>query len=79
MFRAEMFFVDPGKTFRDYVTEYPRHAKDAQIGKAASLLGVDAALLSELLTAAVEEESLNECGRFDKWIDSVDATRARCV
>ena len=70
-------FVDPGKTFRDYVTEYQRHAKDAQIGKAASLLGVDAALLSELLTAAVEEESLNEFGRFDKLIDSVDATRAR--
>lgn len=70
-------YVDPGKTFRDYVTEYQRHAKDVQIGRASSLLGVDAAFLSELLVAGADEENLNEFGRFDKLIDSVDATRAR--
>lgn len=70
-------YVDPGKTFRDYVTEYQRHAKDAQIGRASSLLGVDAAILSELLVAGADEESLNEFGRFDKLIDSLDAARAR--
>ena len=70
-------YVDLGKTFRDYVTEYQRHAKDAQIGRASSLLGVDAAILSELMIVGVEEEGLNEFGRFDKLIDSVDTARAR--
>ena len=70
-------YVDPGKTFRDYVTEYQRHAKNVQIGRASSLLGVDAAILSELLVAGADEESLNEFGRFDKLIDSLDAARAR--
>lgn len=59
-------YVDPGKTFRDYVTEYQRHAKNVQIGRQSSLLGVDAAILSELLVAGADEESLNEFGRFDK-------------
>ena len=70
-------YVDPGKTFRDYVTEYQRHAKNVQIGRASSLLGVDAAILSELLVAGADEESLNEFGRFDKLIDSLDTARAR--
>lgn len=70
-------FVDPGKTFRDYVTEYQRHAKDVQIAKASQVLGVDGALLAELLEAAPDEASLNEFGRFDKLIDTVDTDLAR--
>lgn len=70
-------FVDPGKTFRDYVTEYQRHAKDVQIAKASQVLGVDGALLAELLEAAPDEDGLNELGRFDKLVDTVDIDRAR--
>lgn len=70
-------FVDPGKTFRDYVTEYQRHAKDVQIAKASQVLGVDGALLAELLEATPDEDSLNEFGRFDKLVDTVDIARAR--
>lgn len=46
-------YVDPGKTFRDYVTEYQRHAKDVQIGRASSLLGVDARFCRRLVVAGV--------------------------
>ena len=69
--------VNPEKTFRDYVTQYQRHAKDEQVAKANQLLGVDATLLSELLEAGVDEGNLNEFGRFDRLVDGVDVQKAR--
>lgn len=68
--------VSPTKTFRDYVTEYQRNAKDCQVARASELLGVDAELLSELLESGAEESSLNEFGRFDQLLNTVDRKRA---
>ncbi|MEY8314961.1 type I restriction endonuclease subunit R, EcoR124 family [Adlercreutzia muris] len=70
-------FVDSAKTFRDYITEYQRHAQDERIARAGDFLGVNVAQLAELLSAGPDEESLNEFGRFDKLMDTVDLARAR--
>ena len=70
-------FVDSAKTFRDYITEYQRHAQDERIARAGDFLGVNVAQLAELLAAGPDEEGLNEFGRFDKLMDTVDLARAR--
>lgn len=69
--------VDPNKTFRDYVTEYQKQAKDEQIASAAEKLGVDEELLEEMMLARLSEENLNEFGRFDRLMQSADLDRAQ--
>ncbi|MBB3171510.1 type I restriction endonuclease subunit R, EcoR124 family [Parvibacter caecicola] len=70
-------FVDPSKTFRDYITEYRRQAQDERIAQAGNLLGVDVAKLAELLAAAPDGDNLNEFSRFDKLVETMDVGRAR--
>ena len=70
-------FVEQGKTFRDYVTEYQRRAKDEQVVRASELFGVDAALLSELMESGTDEESIDEFGRFERLMETLDCQKAR--
>ena len=69
--------VESGKTFRDYVTEYQAKAKNDQIHKMAEILGADEKQLRELISANPSENNINEYGRFDRLVDTVDATLAR--
>lgn len=55
----------PGKTFREYVTEYVTAAKNQQNKKISTYLGIDETLLTNLMDAHVTKDNLNEYGRFD--------------
>lgn len=70
--------VVPGKTFRDYVTEYLSRAKDDQIHRlAAYALGLNELLLRSLMAQHVTEDNINEFGRFDALKATVDKTLAK--
>lgn len=69
--------LEEGKTFREYITEYARRAKDAQFDQIVDFLWCDRDLLIEMCSADLREENINEFGRFDKLKASVDAEHAR--
>jgi type I restriction enzyme R subunit len=69
--------MEPGKTFRDYITEYLSKAKNDQIHRIVRFLGLDEKKLRNLMAAHVTEASINEFGRFDDLKASVDKAKAK--
>lgn len=69
--------LEEGKTLRDYITSYAHSAKDEQVDKLVSALGVDRALLMEMMGLDLSEGNINEFGRFDDLKDSLDKERAK--
>ena len=70
--------VVPGKTFKEYVIEYCSRAKDDQIHRLAFYaLGLNEAMLREMMAQHVTEDNINEFGRFDALKATVDKNRAR--
>ncbi|MBW3080712.1 type I restriction endonuclease subunit R, EcoR124 family [Bifidobacterium saguinibicoloris] len=69
--------VEENLTLRDYITRYAKREKDEQIDKIVDKLGVDRSLLEEFTVKRIDEMNINEFGRFDKLMASVDRTRAR--
>ena len=69
--------LEKGKSFRDYITEYIATAKNDQISKVARALGLDATQLRNIMESDVSETNLNEFGRFDELIKSVDKAKAK--
>ena len=69
--------VESGKSFRDYITEYMIRAKNDQIHRVAVALGLDEEKLRRLMDAHVSESTLNEYGRYDDLISTVDKAKAR--
>lgn len=83
---AELFLHDiqqgnvqaqPGKTFRDYITEYMEAAKNDQIHRLAALLGLDEDMLRGMMSRHITEENINEYGRFDALKGTVDLAKAK--
>ena len=66
-----------GKTFRDYVTEYQARAKNDQIHRLASVLGLDEAKLKKMMDSGVTDSNINEYGRFDGLKETVDKEKAK--
>ena len=69
--------VEEGKTFRDYITEYIKRAKDDQIHRIASVLGVDEEALRTMMQYPVTEDNINEFGRYDSLKNTIDRMKAR--
>ncbi len=69
--------VDEGKTLRDYITEYMTRAKNDQIHRFATAIGVNEAMLRSFMQLKVTEANINEFGRFDKLKATVDRTTAK--
>ena len=83
---AELFLRDiqrgaaqivPGKTFRDYITDYESDAINQEIDKLVNLLGVNKAQLLELMNTHVTEATLNDYGRFNDLRDTIDKEKAK--
>lgn len=66
-----------GKTLRDYITEYLTKAKNEQIHRIATVLGLDEKKLREIMGLRVTEVNINEFGRFDNLKATVDKQKAR--
>lgn len=69
--------VESGKTFRDYVTEYMIRAKNDQVHRIAVALGLDEEKLRAMMDAHVSEQTINEFGRYDELIGTVDKAKAK--
>lgn len=69
--------VEPGKTLRDYITEYLAKAKDDQIHRIASVLGIDEQKLRALMAVKVTDANINEFGRFDDLKATADKQKAK--
>lgn len=69
--------IEQGKTFRDYITEYQSVAKNEQINKVTAIFDLDKNKLKELINAGVDESNINEFGRFDDLVESVDKVKAK--
>lgn len=68
---------DDEKTLRDYITDYMNQAKNDQIHKMADVLGLNEQLLRECVLLKLNKTNLNEFGRFDKLLNTVDKSKAR--
>ena len=69
--------IEKNRTFRDYIVEYLSKAKSGQIYKVVRFLGVDEMKLKKLMDLKVREDNINEYGRFDDLIATVDKQKAK--
>ena len=71
--------VEPedGKTLRDYITEYLFRAKDDQIHRVATVLGIDEDKLRTMMDTHMTDANINEFGRFDALKATADKKKAK--
>lgn len=69
--------IDGGRTLRDYLNDYAARAKNDRIHKFALNFGVNEDKLRRLVEANPTAANLNEFGRFDQLIETVDKDQAQ--
>lgn len=69
--------VNEDMTLRDYITEYQCNAKNDQIHKFASKFGIDEDKLRGMMALKITESNINEFGRFDDLMVTVDKKKAK--
>ncbi|MGI6593514.1 MAG: type I restriction endonuclease subunit R [Christensenellales bacterium] len=69
--------VEKDKTLKDYINEYKSRAKEDQIHKFSQKIGVDENALREFMKTSVSDKNINEYGRFDNLIKTVDKNTAK--
>lgn len=68
---------DASKTFMDYITIYKTNEKNDQIHKFAEKIGLDEGLLRDLMSAKPNSTNLNDYGRFDALIKTLNPAIAQ--
>ena len=74
---ANKIEMEPGLTLMDYITRYETNARDILIRKVVARLGVSEEKLRALLVADVNENNINEYGRFDDLKTTIDKEIAK--
>ncbi len=69
--------LEAGKTLKDYITLYQYNAKNDQIRKIATVLGLEETRLREMMDSGLTAKSINEYGRFSELKETVDKERAK--
>lgn len=69
--------VESGKTLRDYINLYMSSAKNDQIHKLSSALGLDEQMLRDMMAIRIDEANINEYGRLDSLKDTVNIDKAK--
>ncbi len=69
--------VDEGKDFIDYINEYQAKIEDDQIQRLANSFGLDIELLNNMMNLKLTEKNINEFGRFNKLMESMEPRKAR--
>ncbi len=69
--------VEAGKSLRDYINQYMSQAKNDQIHKLATALGLDERMLRDMMGKRIDEANINEYGRLDSLKDTVDIDIAK--
>lgn len=70
-------FVSKGTTFREYITEYQYRAKNDEIHNIVETLGIDENMLRNLMTLSGDNKSINDFGRLDDLVRTVDKEKAK--
>jgi type I restriction enzyme R subunit len=66
-----------GKTLKDYITLYQYNAKNDQIRKIATVLGLDESRLRGMIDSGLTVKNINEYGRFSELKDTIDKEKAK--
>ena len=66
---------DSTKTFRDYITQYVKVAKDKQIHTMATLFGLNENSLIKIMQSDITEATLDEFGRYGALRDSAEINK----
>ncbi|MBX4134183.1 type I restriction endonuclease subunit R [Frischella sp. Ac48] len=74
--RGDARLID-GHTFRDYINIYKDNAENAQVNMVVDAFGLDKRLLLKLMSDRVNENNLNDFGRFDALKETVDKAKAK--
>ncbi len=69
--------VTEDKTFRDYISEYKEAEENNRIKRVVHRLGCDEEKLRDLLHRKVTETTIDDFGRFEDLVKSVDMGKAR--
>jgi len=69
--------LESGKTFRTYITEYEFKARNDQIRRISTQLGLDESKLRLLMASNLTDLNINEYGRFDELKSTVDKNKAK--
>ena len=70
--------LESGMTLQDYIAQYKTKARNRDIDMAVDAFGLDKKLLVDILgRGKVTETNLNEYGRFEKLVGSVDDDKAK--
>ena len=69
--------VEENKTLRDYITEYMARAKNDQIHRFATAIGMDEEALRSFMQLHVTAADINDFGKFDQLKATVDMDKAR--
>ena len=69
--------IEESKTLRDYINEYVEKAKNDQIHRVSSMLGLDEEILRNMMAFRVNEFNINEYGRLDNLKATVDKSKAK--
>ena len=69
--------IDDNKSFMDYVTQYESNAENDQIKKLSVAFGIDESKLRNLMKLSITAQNLNEYGRFDELLKTINIEQAR--
>ena len=69
--------IDNSKTFMDYILEYATKAENDQIRKLSNKLGLDENKLRLLMKSPITSSNINEYGRFDDLVKTVNIDLAK--
>jgi hsdR-like type I restriction modification system protein len=69
--------VEPGKSFRDYVTEYRQNAENQQLDQFCNRYGIDKKILVQILNSRSSQFDINEFGRYESLVQSADLERTK--
>lgn len=69
--------VAEGKSLRDYINEYLSKARNDQIHRISVAVGVDENMLRNVMGLKLNENNLNEFGRYDELKKTVDKAKAK--
>lgn len=65
------------KTFKDYIIDYLHRGKSEQVRQLVEAIGIDANMLQELMNLNVNDQNINDFGRFDALKATVDRDKAK--
>ena len=68
--------LSPGKTIYDYILDYQKRECDQQVYTLAEATGLNINKLKELISKDTTTENINEHGRFDALIATLDKVKA---